>query len=96
MNQAVQERLEQLEDQKLKTEAQALERLHPQLVKQYLGQFVAVHEGQVVDTDVNFETLFLRLQKRLGDIPVLIHPVSTEPTSELRASGPHWLYVTPA
>ena len=88
VNQAVRERLEQLENQKLKAEAQAFERMHPQLAKQYLGQFVAIHEGQVVDTDVDFETLFLRLQKRLGDVPVLIRPVSTKLTLELRAPSP--------
>lgn len=88
VNQAVRERLEQLEDQKLEAEAQAFERMHPQLVKQYLGQFVAVHEGQVADADIDFEALFLRLQKRLGDVPVLIRPVSTEPTLELRAPSP--------
>ncbi len=88
VNQAVRERLEQLEDQKLKAEIQAFERMHPQLVKQYLGQFVAVHEGQIVDADVDFEALFLRLEKRLGDVPVLIRPVSVEPTPELRAPGP--------
>ena len=88
VNQAVRERLEQLENQKLKTEAQAFERMHPQLAKQYLGQFVAIHEDQVVDTDVDFETLFLRLQKRLGDVPVLIRPVSTKLTLELRAPTP--------
>ena len=88
VNQAVREHLEQLEDQKLKAEVQAFERMHPQLVKQYLGQFVAVHEGQIVDADVDFETLFLRVEKRLGDVPVLIRPVSVEPTPELRAPGP--------
>ncbi len=88
VNQAVRERLEQLEDQKLEAEAQAFERMHPQLVKQYLGQFVAVHEGQIADADIDFEALFLRLQKRLGDVPVLIRPVSTEPTLELRAPSP--------
>jgi hypothetical protein len=74
--------------QKLEAEAQAFERMHPQLVKQYLGQFVAVHEGQIADADVDFEALFLRLQERLGDVPVLIRPVGTEPTPELRAPSP--------
>jgi len=88
VNQAVRERLENLEDQKLEAESQAFERLHPQLIRQYMGQFVAVHNGQVVDADANFEALFLRLQQHLGEIPVLIRAVSTEPTPELRAPSP--------
>jgi predicted DNA-binding protein len=88
VNQAVRERLEQLEDQKLEAETQAFERLHPQLVQQYLGQFVAIHEGQVVDVDADFGVLFLRMQKQLGDIVVLIRQVRTEPVLELRAPSP--------
>ena len=88
VNQAVRERLEQLEDQKLKAEAQAFERLHPQLVQQYFGQFVAVHEGQVVDVDADFGTLFLRVQKQLGDVIVLIRQVRAEPVLKLRAPSP--------
>jgi hypothetical protein len=88
VNQAVRERLEQLEDQKLEAEVRAFERMHHQLVEQYLGQFVAVHESQIVDADADFQTLFLRLQKCLGDVPVLIRQVSTEPTLELRAPSP--------
>jgi predicted metal-dependent hydrolase len=88
VNQAVRERLERFADQKLKAEAQAFERMHPQWVRQHLGQFVAIHEGQIVDSDVDFETLFLRLQKRFADVPVLIRPVSTKPALELRAPSP--------
>jgi len=88
VNQAVQERLEQLEDQKLKAEVQAFERLHPQLVQRHFGQFVAVHKGQVVDVDADFGVLFLRVRKRLGNVIVLMRQVRAEPVLELRAPSP--------
>ncbi len=88
VNQAVRERLEQLEDQKLKAETQAFERLHPQLVQRHFGQFVAVHEGQVVDVDADFGVLFLRVRKRLGNVIVLMRQVRAEPVLELRAPSP--------
>lgn len=88
VNQAIQERLERLEIEKLKTEVQVFERMHPELVKQHLGKFVAVHNGQVVDAGADFEALFIRLQQRLGDTPVLIRPVTAELTPELRAPSP--------
>ncbi len=88
VNKAIRERLRRLEDQKLEAEARVFERMHPQLVEQYLGQFVAVHDGQVVDADVDFEALFLRLQNRFGDIPVLIRLVGANPILELRAPSP--------
>ena len=62
--------------------------MYPQLGERYLGQFVAVHNGQIVDADVDFEALFLRIQERFEDTPVLIRLVSTTPTLELRASSP--------
>ena len=88
VNQAIKERLRRLEDQKLEAEARAFEGMHPQLVERYLDQFVAVHGGQVVDADVDFEALFLRLQRRFSDIPVLIRQVSARPILELRAPSP--------
>ena len=88
VNQAIRERLRRLEDQKLDAEARAFEGMHPQLVEQYLGQFVAVHGGRVVDADVDFEALFLRLQKRFGDVPILIRLVGANPIPELRAPSP--------
>ena len=88
VNKAIRERLRRLEDQKLAAEAKAFEGMHPQLVERYLGQFVAVHDGRVVDADVDFEALFLRLQKRFGDVPILIRLVGANPIPELRAPSP--------
>jgi len=88
VNQAIRERLRRLEDQKLEAEARAFEGMHPQLVERFPGQFVAVHDGQVVDADVDFEALFLRLQRRFSDVPVLIRQVGAKPILELRAPSP--------
>jgi hypothetical protein len=56
--------LERLEEEKLQAEAQAFVQLHPQLLPHYLGQFVAVFEGQLGDNHKDFETLYLRIQKK--------------------------------
>ena len=79
--------MEWLEGRKLEAEVRAFERMHPRLVEAYLGQFVAVHEGRVVDADGDFEALFLRLQRRLGGVVVLIRRVEGEAGVELRAPG---------
>ena len=85
---AVREHLERLEEEKLQAEAQAFAQLHPQLVPHYLGQFVAIFEGQLVDNDKDFETLFLRIQKKYKDEVVLIRQVMAKPTIELRGPSP--------
>jgi len=89
--QAVQEYLDRLEDRKLEAEAEAFEEMHPQLVEHYLGQFVAIHNGQVIDADADFEALFLRVQESFEATPILIRRVGEQPTLGLRSPGPHLL-----
>ena len=40
--------------------------------KRYAGEYVAVHDGQVVDHDADQRVLFLRMRSRYGRRPVLI------------------------
>ena len=88
INEALSEYLQRFSHEKIEAEAQAFERMHETLKEQYLGQFVAVHNGQVVDADADFEAVFLRVQARFGRTPVLIRRVSEEPTTELRFRSP--------
>lgn len=88
VDRAVQERIARLADEKLTSEAYAFEQLHPRLVEQYLGQFVAVHAGEVVDSAADFESLFLRVQKQFGETAVLIRLVGATPKLELRGPTP--------
>jgi predicted DNA-binding protein len=88
VNQAVRAYVEQIEDRTLEAEIEAFERLHPQLMERYLGQFVSVYQGEVIDADPDFETLFLRVQDRLGNTVVLIRQVTSQPTLELHSPTP--------
>ena len=82
VEEAINEHLDQLSVQKLDAEIAAFERIHPTLKETYLNQFVAVHEGQVVDSDLDFEPVLLRVQERYGDLPVLIRRVGESPQQE--------------
>lgn len=88
VDQAVRERIKRLKDEKFEAEAEAYRQSHPELVKQYLGQFVAIHEGQVVDHGPDSEELFLRIKRRYGDIPVYFQLVNESGIMELRAPSP--------
>ena len=79
----------QLETQKLDAETAAFERMHSDIKKRYKGQFVALHQGQVIDSDMDFEPLCLRVQASLGDVPVLIRQVRDDP-SQWRIRGTLW------
>ena len=88
VNEALREHLERLNEQKLETEIQAFEKMYPKLKQKYLNQFVAIADGQVVDTAADFESLFLRIQARFGDAPVLIRQVGDTTTEEWHFRSP--------
>jgi len=88
VSEAIEEHIVRLRREKLEAEIAAFERMHKDLKVQYLGRFVAVCDGQVVDSDEDFEPLFLRVRERLGPVPVLIRRVGVEPQMELCFRSP--------
>ncbi|MCE7981099.1 MAG: hypothetical protein DYG89_07905 [Caldilinea sp. CFX5] len=78
LDRAVIEFLESVALEKLKGETVAFEQLHPQLVQQYFGQHVAIHNGMLVDYDPDLNTLHRRIRAKFGQMPVLIRQVTKE------------------
>ena len=60
-------------------EHQAFLRLLPQLLSTHQGQYVAVHEGQVVDSDADDIALIQRVHARVGYVPLHVGLVSNQP-----------------
>lgn len=85
---AVRTYLRQLERAKIRLEATAYRTLHSQLVLDHLGQYVAIHQRRVVDSDASFEALHTRIRERFGNQAVLIRQVETEPERELTFRSP--------
>ncbi|MEZ4656991.1 MAG: hypothetical protein R2911_05415 [Caldilineaceae bacterium] len=54
---AVRAYLREIDRKQIKTESAAFAAMHEALVKTYLGQHVAMHHGEVVDHDPDFQTL---------------------------------------
>ena len=61
--------------------------IQEELVKLYLGHFVAIYHGEVVDHDLNVSLLEQRVRKRFGLLPVLIAPVKSQTRYEIRWRG---------
>ena len=72
----------------LAKENRAYERLHATLAAHYPKQFVAIYGGSVIDTDPDFETLYLRVRQTRGDVPVLIRRVNDTPQEAYRFRSP--------
>ncbi|MGH2521396.1 MAG: DUF5678 domain-containing protein [Anaerolineales bacterium] len=77
---AVQVYLDELEREAIQAETQAFWAAHPDLLRAYPGQHVALYQGQVVDHDEDVSRLEKRVRDQFGLMPVLIAPV--EMTSE--------------
>lgn len=65
-------------DLALQKEMLAFERLHPLLYPQYANQFVAIHQGQLVDADGDVTQLYARIEEKFPTETVLITPVNEE------------------
>ena len=76
---AIREHLRYLRREKLKSEIVAFESMHANLKERYLGQFVVVYNGEVIDSDVDFEAVFLRVRACLGRVSVLMRLLLDEP-----------------
>ncbi len=59
-------------------EYQAFLRLLPQLLTTHRGKYLAIHEEQVVDSDTDEVALILRVQARVGYVPLYVGRVVEE------------------
>jgi hypothetical protein len=59
-------------------EYQAFLRLLPELLATHRGKFVAVHNGEVVDSDTDDTALILRVQAKVGYVPLYVGLVTQQ------------------
>ena len=85
---AVRAYLRQMERETIKAEAEAFRSMHAKLAEKYLGQYVAIHGGKVVDNDEDFQALHGRIRQRFGRQPVLLRQVEIEAERVLTFRSP--------
>ena len=62
----------------MQREKDAFIAMHPQLVQTYLGEYVAIHQGKLIDHDKDDVELIERMRAKLPDEVVLITEVLPE------------------
>jgi hypothetical protein len=67
---------------------EAFTALHAELVKRYLGQYVAFYEGQLVDHDPDPIVLLARIRTQFPDQVVLRRKVEPVPEREIHIRHP--------
>jgi hypothetical protein len=69
----------QAEEAAIEREHAAFERMLPELLKQYPGQAVAIHNGQVVGVGDDEMDLWAQVRQKLGPVPVYVQVVEYPP-----------------
>jgi PHD/YefM family antitoxin component YafN of YafNO toxin-antitoxin module len=69
----------QAEEAAIEREHVAFERMLPELLKQYPGKAVAIHNGQVVGVGDDKMTLWSQARQELGPVPVYVQTVEYPP-----------------
>jgi hypothetical protein len=75
-------------DPKLKREYETFLRLYPELLKALYGNYVAIHEGQVVDSGEDKLAVAAQAYARHGYVPIYVHLVTDQPQQLDRIPSP--------
>jgi hypothetical protein len=92
---AVRAYLRQIEREQIEAEVAAFRAMHAGLSEQFLGQYVAINHGKVVDHDLDFQALHSRIRQRYGRQPVLLRRVERNPEREMRFRSPRFGHIRP-
>ena len=84
MAEAVRLYLWEMGRRKISEESQFYRQRQEELKANYLGQYIAMHNGQVVDHDVDFQTLRQRVRQHFNDMPVMITLVEAAEMVQVR------------
>lgn len=88
VDKAVRAYLLQAQREKIQAETELFNAQYEQLLPKYRGKYVAMHQGKVIDHDLDLRTLHLRVFERLGHTPVLLIQVTDKPERELIFRSP--------
>ncbi len=78
------------EDDPMDREIDAYEKMHPELTKKFLGQYVAIYDGQVIDVDNDRWELLARVDDNYPEEIVLIRKVEEELPAPIYIRSPRF------
>lgn len=65
--------------QRMHREMRAFAQMHPELLIRYPGEYVAIYQGELIDHDPDQLSLYLRVEAKHLNAPVLIKQVLNDP-----------------
>ncbi|MBP7962138.1 MAG: hypothetical protein KBG20_16160 [Caldilineaceae bacterium] len=85
---AVSDYLERRAHRKIVAESEAFAHQRPQILAAYPNEYIAMHNGHVVDHDPDLRSLNLRVRRRFGQAAILMQKADAE-SKELIFRSPH-------
>jgi len=73
---------------KWQEEFEAFQRLLPSLLADYAGRYVAIHNGQVIESGDDQVDVAMRAYAKIGYLPIHVGLVTTEPRPIIRIPTP--------
>ncbi|CAN5760696.1 hypothetical protein BH23PLA1_BH23PLA1_34360 [soil metagenome] len=80
--------LSERDDDKWRREQRAFHRLQPDLLRTHRHRFVAIHEGQVVESGEEKLEVARRAYERFGSVPIFVSRVVEAPGAPVRIPSP--------
>ncbi|MDM8520525.1 hypothetical protein QUF64_10790 [Anaerolineales bacterium HSG6] len=74
----------------MRQEIAAYNAMHTKLVADFLGQYVAIHQGTLIDHDQDELTLYFRINEKYPDIPILLRQVTNETEETITIRSPRF------
>lgn len=90
VDQALRAYLRQYQQEKIHAETDAFQAQKTALLTHYAGEYIAMHQGNVIDHDPDLRTLHLRVFAQVRHTPVLLKQVTSEGERELVFRSPRF------
>jgi len=90
VNEALRRYLWEVRERKIDREMEAYRAMHAELKRRFLGEYVAIHNGKLIDHDTDRRALSRRVRQKYGNVAVLITPVEDKPERELLMLSPRF------
>jgi hypothetical protein len=89
---AIRRYLRETAERKIDVEEAHYKAQHKKLLKSYVGQFIAMHDGKLVDSDTDEIALYLRIRQQYPMVGVLLKRVTSEVEEVWRMRSPRLEY----
>ncbi len=90
VTEVLQRYLWEAKERKIDREMEAYRMMHAELKGRFLGKYVAIHNGKLVDHDADRRALSRRVRRQYGNAAVLITPVEDGPEREFLMLSPRF------